>query len=148
LPRTAASFRRTSPTEAAGAGGSGLRGLRPAPRPGACRPPLTEDVPIHLVQLLLPVYDNDGTPFPPATYAPPRDELTERFGGLTAYTRAPAQGLWADDDDGPPRRDDIIVWEVMAESIDRAWWTRFREALERRFAQEELVVRAQRMERL
>ena len=102
---------------------------------------------IHLVQLLLPVYDNSGEPFPPAHYAAVRTELADRFGGLTAYTRAPAQGVWVDSD-GPPKRDDIIVYEVMTETLDRAWWAGFRKSLERRFAQEELVIRSQVVERL
>jgi hypothetical protein len=76
-----------------------------------------------------------------------RAELTERFGGLTAYTRAPAQGLWAEDG-GPPARDDIVVHEVMAETLDRAWWAGYRRTLEQRFAQDELVVRAHSVERL
>ena len=102
---------------------------------------------IHLVQLLLPVYDNSGEPFPSTHYAAVRTELANRFGGLTAYTRAPAQGVWVDSD-GPPKRDDIVVYEVMAETLDRAWWAEFRKSLERRFAQEELVIRSQVVERL
>ena len=102
---------------------------------------------MHLVQLLLPVYDNAGRPFPAAHYAAVRDELTERFGGLTAYTRAPAEGLWSDGA-RPPTRDDIVVYEVMVEALDRAWWEDFRASLERRFSQQELVVRAQPVERL
>ena len=102
---------------------------------------------IHLVQLLLPLYDNAGRAFPAEHYTAVRDELTERFGGLTAYTRAPAQGLWQETG-GPPKRDDIIVYEVMTESLDRAWWRDYRRALERRFAQDELVIRSQAVERL
>jgi hypothetical protein len=102
---------------------------------------------MHLVQLLLPVYDNAGRPFPAAYYAAVRDELTERFGGLTAYTRAPAEGLWSDGASSPTQ-DDIVVYEVMVEELDRVWWAGFRATLERRFAQDELVVRAQRVERL
>ena len=101
---------------------------------------------MYLVQLLLPIYDNDGKTFPAASYVPVRDELTRRFGGLTAYTRAPAEGLW--DNTGLPARDDIIVYEVMVEALDRAWWRKFRIDLEQKFAQQELVVRAMRMERL
>ena len=76
-----------------------------------------------------------------------RAELTEQFGGLTAYTRAPAQGLWSDSD-GPPKRDDLVVYEVMTETLDRDWWRGFRRALEARFAQQELVIRSQLVERL
>ena len=102
---------------------------------------------IHLVQLLLPLYDNAGRAFPAAHYTAIRDELTERFGGLTAYSRSPAQGLWQESD-GPPRRDDIIVYEVMTDTLDREWWRAYRRALEKRFAQDELVIRSQTVERL
>lgn len=107
---------------------------------------LTEAI-IHLVQLLLPLYDNTGRAFPAAHFTTIRDELTEHFGGLTAYTRAPAQGLWHDAS-GPTRRDDIVVYEVMTDMLDRAWWRAYRQALEQRFAQDELVIRSQVVERL
>ena len=102
---------------------------------------------IHLVQLLLPLYDNAGRAFPAVHYAAVRDELTARFGGLTAYSRAPAQGLWQESQ-GPPKRDDIIVYEVMTDALDRAWWSEYRRALERRFSQHELIIRSQEVERL
>ena len=101
----------------------------------------------HLIQLLLPLYDNAGHAFPGSHYSKVRDELTERFGGLTTYSRAPAQGLWQEFA-GPPKRDDIVVYEVMAERLDRAWWAAYRETLEQRFAQDELVIRSQQVERL
>lgn len=101
----------------------------------------------YLIQLLLPLYDNAGSAFPIAHYAAVRDELTDRFGGLTAYNRSPAQGLWQEPA-GAPRRDDIIVYEVMTPALDRTWWAEYRRTLERRFAQQELVVRSQEVERL
>jgi hypothetical protein len=97
--------------------------------------------------LLLPLYDNSGRAFPAAQYTTIRDELTERFGGLTAYSRAPAQGLW-NDAGGPTRRDDIVVYEVMTDTLDREWWREYRRALEQRFEQDELVIRSQSVERL
>jgi hypothetical protein len=104
----------------------------------------------HLVQLLLPLRDPSGKPFGAAPYAELRAELTERFGGLTAYTRAPAEGLWSDENaaEGPPQRDDVIVYEVMTGELDHAWWGVLRAQLERRFRQEELVVRALPITRL
>ncbi|HEX9953207.1 MAG TPA: hypothetical protein VGB53_15660 [Rubricoccaceae bacterium] len=102
---------------------------------------------MYLVQLLLPLADNDGQPFPAAHYDSVRDELTRRFGGLTAYSRAPAVGLWGPDADRATQ-DDVVVYEVMADTLDRAWWRSFRETLERRFAQDALVVRAHEVERL
>lgn len=102
---------------------------------------------MHLVQLLVPVFDNAGARFPREVYDRLAQELTDRFGGLTAYMRAPATGLWQEDD-GSTRRDDIVVYEVMVESLDPDWWAQYRRELEARFAQDEMVVRAQEVRRL
>jgi hypothetical protein len=40
------------------------------------------------------------------------------------------------------RRDDLIIYEVMAESIDAEWWERYRETLEKLFKQEQILVRS------
>jgi hypothetical protein len=102
-----------------------------------------------LVQLLLPLRDAEGTSFPATHFAALRAELTERFGGLTAYTRAPAEGLWAEaGQEARPERDDIVVYEVMTQDVDRVWWSDLRKRLEQRFQQEELVIRALPMSRL
>jgi|SRR3954463_8287832 hypothetical protein len=101
-----------------------------------------------LVQLLLPLYDNQGSRQPDALFRAVRTEITERFGGLTEHTRAPARGLWQDDDTGRTNQDDIVVYEVMVELIDRAWWLAYRERLEREFRQKELIIRAQPIELL
>lgn len=98
---------------------------------------------MHLIQLLLPAFDNDGKPFAGELYARVRTELVAHFGGLTVYSRAPAKGLWADAEGlAGVVRDDIVVYEVMAKALDRPWWTAYRQTLERAFAQESLVVRA------
>jgi hypothetical protein len=111
------------------------------------RPPRGQSSGMHLVQLLLPVYDGAGKRFERALYDRTARELSERFGGLTAYTRAPAKGLW-EPEPGRTTRDDVVVYEVMVDRLDPRWWARYRAALERRFAQQELVVRAQAMRRL
>ena len=102
---------------------------------------------MYLIQLLLPVRDDGGRPFPRQLYERLAGELTERFGGVTAYTRAPAKGLW-EEEAGEPVRDDIVVYETMAEELDERWWAALRRRLERDFRQDELVVRAQEMRRL
>ena len=96
---------------------------------------------MHLVQILLPVRDNAGTPFPRADHDRVRHELTERFGGVTAYLRAPAAGAWKDGE-GDVARDEIVIFEVMAAGLDRDWWRSYREDLERRFRQDEIIARA------
>jgi len=100
-----------------------------------------------VVEILLPVDDNAGTPFPRESFDRVRRELTEHFGGVTAFVRAPASGLWRDDE-GQVRRDDVVIFEVMAESLDPAWWRDYRSELEKRFAQDEIVVRAIEARRL
>ena len=102
---------------------------------------------MQLVQILLPVRGPEGNAFPHAEYSRVAEELTEQFGGMTAYTRAPASGLWQEGD-GETTRDDIVVYEVMVDELDAAWWSGYRRTLEARFAQQELVVRAQDMRRL
>lgn len=102
---------------------------------------------MHLVQLLLPLRDNEGKPVPRAMLDEVRHALTERFGGVTAHLRAPAAGAWKDGE-GDVARDDVVIVEVMADEIDRAWWVDYRRALEARFRQDELVVRATPIERL
>ena len=102
---------------------------------------------MHLIELFLPTFDNAGKPVPKAEFDRVRHELTTRFGGVTAFLRSPAIGLWADDS-GEVRRDDLAIFEVMADSLDRDWWRGYREQLERRFRQEEIVMRASGFERL
>jgi hypothetical protein len=76
------------------------------------------------------------------------NELTDKFGGLTAHTRAPAQGLWQNHAEAPPTRDDLVIFEVMVEVIDRVWWSHYRRELERRFRQDHVIVRAHGVELL
>jgi hypothetical protein len=100
----------------------------------------------YLVQVLLPVYDNGGDRFPTHHYDEVRAKLTDKFGGSTAYTRAPAEGLW--NSAGTVKRDDIVVVEIMAQSLDRAFWANYRRELEELFHQDEIVIRAQKYEAL
>jgi hypothetical protein len=95
---------------------------------------------MHLVEILLPLNDNSGRPFGAEKYAAIRQHLTERFGGLTAFTRSPAQGTTTGG--GKTVHDDIVVFEVMTETLDVSWWRSYRRQLEREFRQDEIVVRA------
>jgi hypothetical protein len=73
-------------------------------------------------------------------------ELTAKFGGVTSYIRAPAEGRWQSG--AKTELDDIAVIEVMTGHIDRAYWAGLRERLERALDQEEIVVRCQPLELL
>ncbi len=102
---------------------------------------------VILIEFLLPLFDNDGLRFPKDEFERVRSELTERFGGVTAFMRSPAMGVWADET-GRVRRDDLVSFEVMTETLDRDWWRNYREQLGKRFRQQDIVMRASSFERL
>lgn len=95
---------------------------------------------MHIVQFLLPLRDNARHPFARADFEKVRAELTERFGGVTAFLQSPALGAWKEEEETV--RDEMVLYEVMVESLDRAWWSGYRSELERRFRQERVVMRA------
>ena len=102
---------------------------------------------MHVVEIFLPLRRNDGSEQPRERFGKVRRTLIDRFGGLTAFTRAPAEGLW-ESDDGDVDRDSIVIFEVMAAALDRGWWSAYRADLERLFEQDEIVIRASSVDRL
>lgn len=101
---------------------------------------------MQLVEIFLPLSDNDDKPFASSCYETVRKELTDRFGGVTSFGRAPAHGTFRSD--GDLVHDDIVVFEVMTGEVDRAWWSDYRKTLEKRFDQNEVLIRATRIERI
>jgi hypothetical protein len=95
----------------------------------------------YLVQILLPLRDNAGAQFGRDDFEEVSAELTEKFGGTTAFVRSPAQGLW--EKDKGKQRDEVVIIETMVQALDADWWRRYRERLEKRFRQESIVVRSQ-----
>ena len=69
--------------------------------------------------------------------------MADRFGGATAFTREPAEGLWKEAGEAI-QRDDIVIIEVMVEEIDEQWWRDYRTRLEEDFSQEHILIRATR----
>ncbi|OHB29032.1 MAG: hypothetical protein A2X79_01905 [Desulfuromonadaceae bacterium GWB2_53_15] len=102
---------------------------------------------MYLIQILLPLYANDGRQFSQSEYIRVRDELTDAFGGLTTYVRSPAEGLWKESGSATVY-DDIVIYEVMTEVLDRSWWHDYRAELALRFQQEVLIVRVSEVQLL
>jgi len=96
---------------------------------------------MHLIQILLPLYDKEQNIFSGEVFSGIRNELTEKFGGITTYSRAPATGLWKENEEKTVK-DAIIIYEVMAERVDRNWWQPYKENLKRTFQQDEIMIRA------
>jgi hypothetical protein len=100
---------------------------------------------MHLVQVLLPLFDNTGRRFEEADYLAVKARFTEKFGGVTVYIRSPAEGAWQGPS-GAKSHDEIVIFEVMASRLDKAWWRRMRADLARTFRQEQLVIRTHPIE--
>jgi inorganic pyrophosphatase len=96
--------------------------------------------PGRLVQLFLPLYDEQGRPFLQAFFTAVKKKLTEKFGGVTVYAHSPVSGLW---EDGQSKivRDTMVIFEVMAGEIDAAFWKKYKSSLMKKFGQKELLVR-------
>jgi hypothetical protein len=103
---------------------------------------------MYLIEIFLPLNDNDGQRLPAAVFVRVRDELSSKFGGLTAFTRAPAHGIWQPDKASAPARDEIVIYEVMSPTLDRLWWQDYRRDLESLFRQEKILMRATLVEML
>lgn len=101
---------------------------------------------MHLIEILLPLRDNEGRAFSAEKFSRIRQTLAERFGGVTAFMRAPAHGI--DHDGGQLRQDDIVIIEVMTSSLETDWWGAYRQQLEADFAQDEIVIRASAITKL
>jgi hypothetical protein len=99
---------------------------------------------MYVVKIFLPT----GAPALEAELTKLRKTLTHKFGGFTAFTRAPAQGAWQASDTGRVEHDELIVVEVMTQQIDGAWWRQLRESLEAALKQKEILVRAHAAEQL
>lgn len=96
----------------------------------------------HLVEILLPLTKT----LTREKLDTIRAELTDRFGGVTLHSNAPAEGSW--NDEGDLERDRVIIAEIMTEMLSRTWWAEFRERLEKQLSENEIVVRATQIERL
>ncbi len=102
---------------------------------------------MHLIKILLPLRDNEQQKFPAHYFEKVRDDLTERFGGVTAFSRSPAIGLWKETDEDI-RRDDVVIFEVIAEQLEEEWWTEYRRGLQNQFRQDELLIWATNITKL
>jgi hypothetical protein len=101
---------------------------------------------MYLIQLLLPLHDNQKQSFPVEHFNTVRTELTRRFGGVTAFVRAPARGLWEEDDE--INRDDVVLFEIIAQELERDWWRAYRIQLQDIFKQKEVLIWATSVEKL
>jgi hypothetical protein len=101
---------------------------------------------MNLIQILLPLTDDTGHPFPHDFYDRLAQELTNKFGGVTSYARSPGEGRWKNS--ASTEHDDVVVIEVMVDKMERDWWSALGRRLAREFRQDTVVIRSQPMELL
>lgn len=94
---------------------------------------------MNVIEVFLPLDTGRGEPIPPETIEGLVAGLGDRFGGATAYSREPAEGLWKRA--MTLERDRIIVVEVMVDQVDDQWWSAYRQRLEREFDQQQVLIR-------
>jgi len=102
---------------------------------------------MYLIQVFVPLYDNNKKAFDRSMYDNVRDDLKNKFGGVTFYKSAPAEGLW-NNDAGKTDYDELITAEVMAEALDKEWWHKYKQYLEKIFRQDEILIRAIAFEKI
>ena len=102
---------------------------------------------MQLVQIFLPLYDNNKQLFAKSLYDDLRNKLKDRFGGITFYRNTPAEGLWKDEA-GKTNYDELIIAEVMVKDLDKEWWKQFKRNLTQIFRQDEILITCVLFEKL
>lgn len=95
---------------------------------------------MYLMQIFIPTRDNEGNRFPEGQYTSLRDELTDRFGGVTIYARSPVEGIWKKSSESTDV-DQMIIYEVLIDKLDNEYWKTLKSQLESSFRQEEILMR-------
>lgn len=102
---------------------------------------------MQLVQIFLPLYDNNKQLFQESAYNGVRNRLKEQFGGVSFYRNTPVEGLWKDES-GKTNYDELIIAEIMIHDLNKEWWKQFKQDLEQVFKQEEILIRSFVVEKL
>lgn len=96
---------------------------------------------MFLIELLVPLNGSDGHALDRSAFERLKTELASRFGGVTAFLQAPAEGVWESPQSGTVE-DRVVLFQVMVDDVDVQWWRSCRQELERELGQEEILVRS------
>ena len=94
---------------------------------------------MFLFQIFLPLNYNNNRRVSRSCFSTTEEELIKRYGGVTVYMRAPADGQWVSK--GGKTKDQMITVEVMARQLTLSWWKQYQKNLQARFRQEIIVIR-------
>ncbi|HEX3798792.1 MAG TPA: hypothetical protein VH413_08830 [Verrucomicrobiae bacterium] len=91
----------------------------------------------YLIRILLPLCNKSGRVFPAALYQSVKANLSSRFQNFTTYSRAAAEK--------PSSPDNLVAYEVTAESPDIKWLREYRNGLKKIFQEHAIVIHAQKI---
>lgn len=98
----------------------------------------TADIVNIKLELILPEKTSGGKPFPETYFEELQEELVNKFGGLTVYSRITAQGFWKKGTEAVQQ--DVVVYELMLSKFDAHYWKQMKLKLERKFNQDEVMI--------
>jgi hypothetical protein len=101
---------------------------------------------MYLIQVLLPLYDNNKQVFQKRVFDNIRDNLKDVFGGVTIYRNSPAEGVWSNETGTD--YDELITAEIITNNLDKALWQQFKHELEHIFKQKEIMMRCIEFQKL
>lgn len=94
---------------------------------------------MNVIEVFLPLDRGNGMPVEGEQIEAIVKGLADRFGGATAFTREPADGLWKRS--STIEHDRIIIVELMVNDVDETWWKNYRARLQKEFEQDEILIR-------
>jgi inorganic pyrophosphatase len=97
-----------------------------------------------LIQLFLPTIAKNGKPFPRSYYDTVREQLTDKFNGVSMYFNSKVSGVWKDED-AKLVKDELMVFEVMSDAITLDFWKSYQRSLQKQFKQESILIRCMDM---
>ena len=95
---------------------------------------------MYIVNIYLPQVNNAGMLFNEEIYLNIRQELIQKFGGLTQYDQMPAIGYWKENADKPIHKDLVIHYEVICHRLTKKYWAELRTRLEHIFQQTQVLI--------
>jgi inorganic pyrophosphatase len=123
----------------AGKSFSPLGRMNPAQATAMISDSRTERPQTIMIQLFLPVKDQNGKPFAKSLYRNLNVQLLKKFGGLTVYARSVATGFW-ENDNGNKVKEEVLIYEVMTAHVEEKYWKKLKSSLQEKFSQQEIMI--------
>jgi hypothetical protein len=101
---------------------------------------------MYLIQILLPLRDSRNELFEQRLFDDVRTDLARHFGRVHAYIRPHLSEAWRGSQE--LIADDVVIFELMTDRLEREFWRLYRRELQDVFQQESLIMRALRIDLL